>query len=99
MDVARSVNGVSVRLTEERWLHIVENHDEVAGYYDDVLAVVEDPEVVLRGYRGSQIAVRSYGPKRYLMVVYREVSPEDGFIITAYFASQFDRKKTLWRRQ
>ena len=30
------------------------------------------------------IAVRSYGRRRYFMVVYRQVSADDGFIITAY---------------
>jgi hypothetical protein len=28
MDVAQSLNGVPIRLTYERWYHIVENHDE-----------------------------------------------------------------------
>lgn len=28
MDVARSVNGVPIRLSYERWYHIVENHEE-----------------------------------------------------------------------
>jgi hypothetical protein len=34
MDRAISVVGVPIRLTYERWFHIVENHDDVAGYYD-----------------------------------------------------------------
>jgi hypothetical protein len=37
MDIAISRNGVPIRLTEERWFHIVENHDDLAGHYDDVL--------------------------------------------------------------
>ncbi len=98
MDNARSVNGVPVRLTTERWFHIVENHDEVAGYYDDVLDVVDQPDLVLQGYRGSLVAIRGYGRNRYLMVVYRELSEDDGFIITAYFSSKLDRKKIVWKR-
>lgn len=84
-------------MTSERWLHIVENHDEMAGYYDDVLLVVESPDTVLRGYRGSLIAVRGYGRKRYLTVM--ELSREDGFVITAYFSSDFDGRETVWKRQ
>ena len=61
MDVTVSVEGVPIRLTHERWFHIVENHDDVAGYYDDVLETIENPDLVLRGYRGTLIAVRSYG--------------------------------------
>jgi hypothetical protein len=98
MDVAVSIEGVPIRLTHERWFHIVENHDDVAGYYDDILETVENPDLVLRGYRGTLIAVRHYGRRRYLMVVYRQVSADDGFIITAYFTSKLDRRHIVWRK-
>jgi hypothetical protein len=99
MDIALSVEGVPIRLTAERWFHIVENHDDMAGYYDDVLETVENPDIVVRGYRGSLIAARGYGRRRYLAVIYRQVSTQDGFIISAYFTSKIDRKKAIWRRQ
>ncbi|MDZ7305381.1 MAG: hypothetical protein ONB44_24940 [candidate division KSB1 bacterium] len=99
MDFALSIDGVPIRLTFERWFHIVENHDDLAGYYDEVLEAIEKPDMVLRGYRGSFIAARSYGHRRYLMVVYRQSSKNDGFIITAYFTSKIDRKKVIWKKQ
>jgi hypothetical protein len=46
-DIAFSVNNVPVRLTAERWKHIVENHDDLAGYYDMVLKTVEDASYVM----------------------------------------------------
>jgi hypothetical protein len=49
MDIVISKAGVPVRLTEERWFHIVENHDDLAGYYDQVLEAVEDPDFVCTG--------------------------------------------------
>jgi hypothetical protein len=54
---------------------------------------------MLRGYGGSLIATRGYGRGRYLAVIYRQVSPQDGFVITAYFTGKIDRKKVIWRRQ
>ena len=48
MDIVISKAGVPVRLTEERWFHIVENHDDLAGYYDQVLEAVEDPDFVCK---------------------------------------------------
>ena len=99
MDIALSVEGIPIRLTRERWFHIVENHNDLAGYYDDALETVENPDLVLRGYRGSLIAVRGYGHKQYLQVVYRQLSTNDGFIITAYFSSKIDRKKIVWKNQ
>jgi hypothetical protein len=98
MDSVISINGVLIRLTLERWFHIVENHDEVAGYYDAVLDTVTNPELIVPGHRGSLTAIRSYGRRRYLYVIYREVTSEDGFIITAYFSSKVNRKKALWKR-
>jgi hypothetical protein len=43
MNVAKSKNGVPIRLTTERWFHITEEHSETAGYYFEVLETVEDP--------------------------------------------------------
>ena len=99
MDHAVSVNRVPIRLTHERWFHIAENHDELAGYYDDVLDAVENPDSILRGHRGSLIAVKNHGTRRYLHVVYRELSDDDGFVITAFFARSAERKKAIWKRQ
>jgi hypothetical protein len=61
MDTVFSINNIPIRLTAERWLHIVENHDDMAGYYEDVLETLENPELVLPGHKGSLVAVRSYG--------------------------------------
>lgn len=97
MDIAYSIANVPIRLTHERWFHIVENQDEMAGYYDDVLTAVEDPEMVLSGYGSALIAVRSYGKNRYLNVIYRELSPDDGFIITAFFTSNVNRSRLKWK--
>jgi len=87
MDIAVSKAGVPIRLTDERWYHIVENHDDLAGYYDDVLITVEEPDYILRGYGGALVAVRSLGRRKFLAVIYKEVTRNDGFIITAYFAN------------
>jgi hypothetical protein len=51
MDVAFSRSSVPIRLTDERWFHIVENHDDLAGYYDEVLETIENPETILQGHR------------------------------------------------
>jgi hypothetical protein len=99
MDVAISKSGVPIRLTDERWFHIVENHDDVAGYYDDVLETIEDPDFILRGHGGALVAVTALGRRKYLAVIYREVSRNDGFVITAYFTTVLDRKLIQWRKR
>ena len=98
MDIAISRNSVPIRLTEERWCHIIENHDDLAGHYDDVLETVENPDFVLKGYGGALIALKGMARKLYLAVIYKELSRDDGFVITAYFTSRISRRSILWRK-
>ena len=37
LETATSVNGVPIRLTSERWSHIMEEHDDLDGYQNDCL--------------------------------------------------------------
>jgi len=99
MDQAVSRNGVPIRLTEERWFHIVENHDDLAGYYDDVLDTVEDPDMILQGDQGALVAVKRVALRRHLAVVYKELTADDGFVVTAYFTRRLARRTVVWRRQ
>ena len=100
MDIVHSVNDIPIRITRERWFHITENHDDLAGYYDDVLHTIENPDLVIQGYGGALIAVKGMGRRRYLCVVYKEfISKKDGFVISAYFTSKINRRKVLWPKK
>jgi hypothetical protein len=96
MHTVFSVNGVPIRLTAERWLHIVEARDELAGRLDEVLATVEEPDWITRGYRGSLVGWKGYGRRRYLVVVYKELGRDDGFVITAFFTRKPRKGGKLW---
>ena len=96
MDVAYSINGVPIRLTEERWQHIMNNKPYMEAYYDRMLACIENPTWILRGYAGSLIAVLSVARQRYLHVVYKEIGQNDGFVITAFIARKYNRRMILW---
>src|SRR6266567_8198445 len=93
-----SLNNVPIRLTEERWEHIVDAHPYMTQYYEDLLDAVYNPEYIFPGHRGSLIAVAMLSKKRILHVMYRELSRDDGFIIKAYIKTSFDKKKRLWPR-
>ena len=101
MEKAPSINGVPIRLTDERWVHIIENHDDLAGYYDEVLDVIEYPDYIIKGYDVTLVALRHVDKNKFLAVVYKEVSNSDGFIITAYFTSKIklEREVIVWKRQ
>ncbi|PIQ94174.1 MAG: hypothetical protein COY75_03800 [Nitrospirae bacterium CG_4_10_14_0_8_um_filter_41_23] len=98
MDIAYSKNDVSVRLSYERWYHITENHDDMASYYYDVLETIENPDLVIRGNKGTLKATKNFGKDRWLVAVYREVSKKDGFVITAYFLDKKPKGEIIWQR-
>lgn len=101
MDAVRSKNDVLIRLTEERWFHITEEHSELAGYYFDVLETVEEPEAIYEGETGECIAVREIEKGKYIMVIYKELSKEDGFVITAFLTrrrKQLEGRREIWKR-
>jgi len=102
----QSKNKKMIKLTAERWLHITESHDYMAGYFHDVLETINDPDYVVAGTKGELLAIKFYkkthiGPK-YLICCYRETNKE-GFVITAFMTAKIDnilkRRKILWRRQ
>jgi len=99
MDVATSVNGIPIRLTYERWYHIVENHDDLASHFHDLLDIIESPEFVIRGNGGSLKATRNLGRRKWLVVVYRELSRADGFVITAFMLDDRPKGEIVWRQQ
>jgi uncharacterized protein YutD len=101
VDIAISKNSVPIRLTEERWFHIIENHDDLAGHYDNVLQTIEDPDYIVEGYEWALIALKGFSKSKFLAVVYKEISKMDGFVITAYFTSKLGLEKevVLWQKK
>ncbi len=99
MDIAYSVNGVPIRLTHERWYHIIENHDDVASYFFEVLETVENPAFIVRGNKGTLKATKNTGRGKWLVAVYREITKKDGFVITAYFLDKKPKGDVVWQRR
>ncbi len=98
MLVAISRTGVAIRLTEERWAHIVEQHAELAELKAEVLETVSQAERVFAGNTGEKLAVRQVEDGKWMVVVYRELEA-DGFVITAFLtrrARSFERRRLLW---
>lgn len=102
-DIALSVNGVPIRLTSERWNHVVENHNDMAGYFYDVLETVASPTWVFEGDDDELWAVKLITKTKAFLVIYREsVSLNDGFIITAFTTTKVKKllkRRIAWQRQ
>ena len=67
-----------------------------------LLETVTEPHLIQQGDFGELIAMRFYEKSplttKYLVVIYKEVTDTDGFIITAYYTPKpSERRKILWK--
>lgn len=97
-----SKNQIPIRLTNERWDHIVRRHPEMKSQIDKVKETLADPNSILEGDYGELLAVRYYKStpltNKYLIVVYKEISENEGFIVTIYFTRELSkRRKAIWK--
>jgi hypothetical protein len=93
-----SKNQKPIRLTDERWAHITDEHSELAGMRYEVLETVANPQKIVQGKAGEQLAFREIESGKYLVVVYKEFR-KDGFIITAFLTKRLKsllKRKILW---
>ena len=98
ISIIPSKNGVPIRLTDERWAHIIEEHGELADLRQEVLHTVAEPERIVEGKAGELLALRELVAGKSIVVVYRELV-DDGFVITAFTTSKlhaFEKRKQVW---
>ena len=102
-NIAYSVNNIPIRLTDERWTHIVENHDDIAGYYFDVLETIANPKWIFEGDEDELWAVKLVSTKKAILVIYKEFKEQnDEFIVTAFFTTKIQKLlkgKMIWQQQ
>lgn len=107
--IATTREGKRIRLTRKVWIAKLQTSrpefQQRSEYPEELKAVIENPDYIVRGDKGELIALRwcDIAPKRpkYLCIVYRELNGE-GFIITAFFTSRlrrFLRREIIWQKQ
>jgi len=65
----------------------------------EILETVANPSIIYGGKYDVLLGVREIDLKRYLVVVYRELKSNDGFVITSFITSKkkyFQGRKQIW---
>ncbi|MBI2012354.1 hypothetical protein HYS90_00315 [Candidatus Curtissbacteria bacterium] len=107
-----SKNGVLIRLTEERWKHIVLLHPNLSDKQTEVLLTVKNPDYIFKGQTEELLAVSKLSARVYIVVAYKETLffslrskkreiKSDGFIITAYDTTDVQwlfKKELIWSK-
>jgi len=100
--VLTDYQGQKVKLTDERWRHILD-HPEMIGMEAAVTDTLRDPELVVRS-RSDPVATLNYryyrrtvvGDKWLCVVVKYGVA--DPFVLTAYLTDRPKEGEVLWRK-
>lgn len=100
MKILLDYRGRSVRLTDERLVHILE-HPEIANMEAAMEQTLHEPQLVRRS-RSDKTATLSYryytetrvGEKWLCVVV--KYSTNDAFVLTAYFTDKPKKGEQLW---
>ena len=99
---AISKNKVKIRLPEERWFHITESHDYLSGLSEITLDAINDPELIIQGEKDELIAAKKF-KKKHVVIIYREITKEDGFIITSFMTSNISKlkknRRIIWKKE
>ena len=75
----------------------------MADQQEKVLQTIAAPDLVQTGDADTLIAIRHFLytslTEKFCAVIYKEVTPWDGFVITAYFTSvPSPGRRAIWRR-
>ena len=97
---AISKNQIKIRLTDERWKHMLLMHPTLSEKKELLIETINNPDTLLKGNSGEVLAVSTYLKRTYLVVVYKETG-NDGFIITAYETTDvvwLFKKEIIWSK-
>jgi hypothetical protein len=70
---------------------------------EHVLEALAEPDMIQQGDFGELLAIRLYPDtpltRKFMVVAYREMTPKEGFVLTAYLTTRpSGARETIWRR-
>jgi hypothetical protein len=95
--------GDSIKLTDERWQHILTRHPEMSGHLDNLRLTIKEPNTIYRSqiepteYHFYRLLETNIGQLYLIAIVIKTAAP---FIVTAHFVSSLRKGgKLVWLRR
>lgn len=66
---ATSINGITIRLPDERWQHIIQRHADLAEQQALILQTISAPARILQGNEGALMAILEIKSGKWLVVI------------------------------
>ena len=102
MKIYKDYNGKAIRLTDERFVHILE-HPEMAELINKIEEILFEPDYIIQSPIDNNVEIytRFYITKsfagKYLCVVVKYLL-NDAFIITAYITNKLPKGERIWQK-
>lgn len=99
-EILRDHQGRKIRLTDERWTHIIE-HPEMNGQRERLIETLSTPDTIIATAKDESIHTyhRFYSTtpvtQKYLIVAVK-VLEDDAFVVTAFYSSRQKKGKVIW---
>jgi hypothetical protein len=103
MQLFKDIHDRSIRLTEERSLHLEAEHPEMTGQAPRIAKTLASPDAIVRSRTDVTVELfyKHYQSTpvttKFLCTVVKTL-PEDNFIITAYYTDTVKRGDVLWEK-
>ena len=100
-EILTDYSGKSIRLTDERWTHILD-HPEMVEQHNRIIETLSAPDTVIETVKDASVLTyhRFYEKTpvtRKYMVIAVKVLPDNAFIITAFYSNRLKRGKVIWQ--
>jgi len=101
-EVFTDFQGRVIRLSDERWAHILE-HPEMIGQKTRLLEILSAPDLVIATAKDETVHAyhRFYEitpVTRKYMIVAVKIMSNDAFIVTAFYSNRPKKGKLVWQR-
>ncbi len=98
------IYGRNIRLTDERFAHIEDDHPEMIGQAEKIMETLLQPDIIIKSKTDSEVELfyRYYlitpVSEKYMCIVVKN-RRDDIFIITAYFTDTVKKGEVLWDKK
>jgi len=98
-----TINGRTLKLTNEGWRHIRTVHPELKKELNKVKQTMTTPDLIKQGNRADTFIFYKLFPEtivsqKFLALVIKYFNTE-GVVITGYFTENIKKGEILWKRQ
>lgn len=94
--------GRKIRLTDERYKHIIEKHPEIKDQEEKIKETLRKPELVKKSVYSNDVLIfykyykQTPVTEKYLTVGIKLLNGE-GFVVTVYFTDRIKEGEIIWK--